>query len=414
MALVTLGLGALALGACARSCAKGGDAGGGSTYTWRPDEGARGSVERGRELVLKYECNRCHDGTGHDPAPLDKHCVHCHQRIILKTYDAKPDLLTKWERNLPHLREVPSLTAVGARLRRGWVEGFIKSPHDLRPGLTAEMPRLDLSEADARDLATYLVPDDGAAFTLEGASAERGRKLVETRACGGCHVLSGAPPLPASPPVTDPRDRDKAISLAPDLRHVRGKWKAGPLVAWLVDPKRVKPDAAMPATGLTEAEARDVALYLLTVEVAPEAPYVPKPRLPVLERPVTWAEVETRVFRRTCWHCHSDPDYAIGDGGPGNTGGLGFAGVGLNVATYQGILSGAFARGDTSPSRTRVSVFKPLADGTPRIVAAMLARHDELAGKPRPDVRGMPLGLPPYSMEDIQLVESWIAQGRPQ
>jgi cytochrome c2 len=313
-----------------------------STYTWTPDEGARGSAERGRELVQKYECNRCHDGTGHDPAPLDKHCVHCHQRIILKTYDAKPELLAKWERNLPHLREVPSLTAAGARLRRGWVEAFIKSPHDLRPGLTAEMPRLELTDADARDLATYLVPDDGAPYALDGASAERGRKLVETRACGGCHVLSGAPALPASPPSGEPRDRDKSVSLAPDLRHVQGKWKAGPLVAWLVDPKKVKPDAVMPATGLTEPEARDVALYLLTARLEPEAPYVPKARLPVLERAVTWAEVETKIFRRTCWHCHSDPDYAIGDGGPGNTGGFGFAGVGLNVATYQGILSGAF------------------------------------------------------------------------
>jgi hypothetical protein len=26
----------------------------------------------------------------------------------------------------------------------------------------------------------------------------------------------------------------------------------------------------------------------------------------------------------------------------------------------------------------------------------------------------MPLGLPPLPLEDIQLVESWIAQGRPQ
>jgi hypothetical protein len=28
-------------------------------------------------------------------------------------------------------------------------------------------------------------------------------------------------------------------------------------------------------------------------------------------------------------------------------------------------------------------------------------------------VRGMPLGLPPLEPEQIQLVESWIAQGRP-
>jgi hypothetical protein len=29
-------------------------------------------------------------------------------------------------------------------------------------------------------------------------------------------------------------------------------------------------------------------------------------------------------------------------------------------------------------------------------------------------IRGMPLGRPPIPLEDIQLVETWIAEGRPQ
>jgi hypothetical protein len=49
----------------------------------------------------------------------------------------------------------------------------------------------------------------------------------------------------------------------------------------------------------------------------------------------------------------------------------------------------------------------------PRLVRALLARHDEEAGAVSGAVRGMPLGYPPLSPEDIQLVESWIAQGRP-
>ena len=39
--------------------------------------------------------------------------------------------------------------------------------------------------------------------------------------------------------------------------------------------------------------------------------------------------------------------------------------------------------------------------------------YAEIAGESTGEVRGMPLGLPPMSLEDIQLVESWIAQGRP-
>ena len=106
----------------------------------------------------------------------------------------------------------------------------------------------------------------------------------------------------------------------------------------------------------------------------------------------------------------ADAAYAFGDGGPGNTGGFGFPSRGLNLATYQGISSGIRDR-DTG---RRMSVFAPGSDGsTPLIVAAMLARHAEIADRPVSGIRGMPLGLPPIPLEDIQRVASWIALGRP-
>jgi hypothetical protein len=53
------------------------------------------------------------------------------------------------------------------------------------------------------------------------------------------------------------------------------------------------------------------------------------------------------------------------------------------------------------------------AEGVPRLVKALLARYDEESGSATGEVRGMPLGYEPIAMEDIQLVETWIAQGRP-
>jgi hypothetical protein len=48
----------------------------------------------------------------------------------------------------------------------------------------------------------------------------------------------------------------------------------------------------------------------------------------------------------------------------------------------------------------------------PRIVEALVARHREVENPTEHGgVRGMPLGMPPLSFEDIRLVESWIAQG---
>ena len=61
----------------------------------------------------------------------------------------------------------------------------------------------------------------------------------------------------------------------------------------------------------------------------------------------------------------------------------------------------------------RASVFAKLDDGTPRLVAVLLARQKEEAGQPDVRARGMPLGLPSLSPEQIQLVETWVSQGRP-
>ena len=97
-----------------------------------------------------------------------------------------------------------------------------------------------------------------------------------------------------------------------------------------------------------------------------------------------------------------------GDGGPGNSGGLGFKPRGLNLSDYNGV-----AAGYLDDKGERASVFIKDEGDVPRLVKALLARHDEESGAETGPVRGMPLGYEPLSAEDIQLVESWVAQGRP-
>jgi hypothetical protein len=163
----------------------------------------------------------------------------------------------------------------------------------------------------------------------------------------------------------------------------------------------------MPNLGLTPADAADLARFISTAPLDGAPRPVVAARRPVLDRPVGFAEVNDRVLMKTCRHCHTDPDKARGDGGPGNTGGFGFEPRRLDLSSYEGVSAGFVdARG------LRHSVFERLPDGTPRLLAALLARHAEQAGLPGA-VRGMPLGLPPVGPEEIQLVETWIAQGRP-
>lgn len=176
-------------------------------------------------------------------------------------------------------------------------------------------------------------------------------------------------------------------------------------MAWLRDPAALKPDTLMPKPALQEAERQDVAAFLLEAPLGPPPPVTTPARLPLLERRVAYEEVEKRVFKRVCWHCHSDPEPVGGDGGPGNTGGFGFAGVGLDLGSHAAVVRGG------RDAAGRLDVLAPDASGLPRIVSVMLARHVEAQGGEVPGVRGMPLGLRPMALEDIQLVETWIAQG---
>lgn len=359
-------------------------------------------------LFEKYECHRCHEGTGLAPLPVERHCVQCHREIGAGRYPARPSALKRWQAHLVSLPAAPSLTA-SRRLRRSWIERYLLEPHDVRPALAGTMPRLPITAEDARTLADHLgaQPQDGG--TLDPAEAEAGRALYRKLGCSTCHRFQGSGETGAadaieSAPGFIPAD---AILLAPDLAHTRRRIAPPELIAWLRNPRAFDPHTQMPAQALGDRELRQLAAFVMHAPLQiPQSKKLPL-RLPLLKRKVGWEEVSRRVFRRVCWHCHSDPEYANGDGGPGNTGGFGYAARGLDLSSYEGL-----GKGTLGPDGKRHSVFIPGPDGTPRLVAALLARSEELRGEVGA-ITGMPLGLPPLPPEDLQLIESWIDQGRP-
>lgn len=352
-------------------------------------------------LIERFECLRCHPGPDLAAVPFEKHCVDCHRALRNGTdlLEAPAADLARWRANVKSLLVVPPLTAVGARLRRDWIAGFLLRPVDARPHLLASMPRLALTAADAALLAEYLVPEEKPVLDLAGTDAARGRALFGSTGCGVCHAMTGIGPVAAI-------DGD-GRTLAPDLGLAAARLQPGRIVDWLRSPQRLDPHTLMPDLGLDERDARDLAAFVLSTPPPRRPPPAPVTRLPLLERSVEFAEVAERVFRKVCWHCHSAPFYAAGDGGPGNTGGFGFAPRGLDLSTHAGVMSGSI--GDDGRRR---GIFAPTADGTPKLVAHLVARRLEEQGGELPGVRGMPLGLPAMSLEDIQLVETWIEQGR--
>ena len=370
---------------------------------------ARGDATRGRDLVQHFECNRCHEGTGLGAAALTKNCFSCHEQIISGHFPVSAAALARFRPHVESAREAPSLIALGARLQESWVVRYLLAPRDLRPKLTPTMPRLPIGPAQAADIAAYLTSIGTNATPPDAApgNARRGRELMEQKNCVSCHAFTGVSPF--TPPEAPSPDGDvaRAAALAPDLRFTRERFRRDRLLGWLLDPRGVKPDTRMPSFDLSRDEAADITAYLLEAELSVEPPTT-FGRLPLLSRRVSFEEANRRVFSRTCHHCHTDAESAGGDGGPGNTGGFGYPARGVSFSSHASILAGYVdAKGE------RRSLFEPLADGTPRLIAALLARHQEARGAPRVDVTGMPLGLPPLSAEDIQLIESWVAQGKP-
>ena len=377
--------------------------------------------------VDHYQCNRCHEAQDKlTPAPRDKHCVHCHQAVFAGAFDDDypPQKIARWKRRIKHLRDVPTLTDVDKRLRREWMIAYLLSPHDVRPKLDAQMPRFEMTREDAEAITTYFMGEangragaaasaDDANETPSEAAPARGKLRMGELGCMSCHLFTGAPEVPASEIPADIAGLAlaRAMKLAPDLAHTRERMEPAVIEAWLLDPKSLKRDASMPKIAMSAQDAADITAFITTTPLTPPAQQPLPERLPLLERKVQWPEVEERVFKHICWHCHSDPAPVQGDGGPGNTGGLGFAGKGLDLGTYEAVKRG----GVDAASGETFDVLSPRpGSDMPRVVEHMWARHVEVRGGEIEGVRGMPLGLPPMSLKQIQLIESWIAQGAPE
>jgi cytochrome c oxidase subunit 2 len=90
-------------------------------------------------------------------------------------------------------------------------------------------------------------------------SAADGKAIYARSACVGCHTIRGV----------------SAGTLGPDLTHFGSRQTLGAglrpntpenVAAWVRDPHALKPGVKMPGLGLSEADARALAAYLLSLK----------------------------------------------------------------------------------------------------------------------------------------------------
>ncbi len=101
--------------------------------------------------------------------------------------------------------------------------------------------------------------NDAPVVAVPGGDPGRGRDLIEVYACGSCHVVPrvfGADSK-VGPPLTGFAQRAYIAGELPN--------NAQNLIRWIVNPRAIEPNTAMPPMGVTPAEARDLAAFLYTL-----------------------------------------------------------------------------------------------------------------------------------------------------
>ncbi|WP_342633512.1 c-type cytochrome [Microvirga subterranea] len=95
-----------------------------------------------------------------------------------------------------------------------------------------------------------------AAIALTGGNPDHGPGLMLRYGCGGCHIVQG---IAGARGQVGPNLSDVSRRI-----YIGGVTTNSPdnLIRWIVNPREFDPKTAMPVTGISEREARDVAAFL--------------------------------------------------------------------------------------------------------------------------------------------------------
>ena len=213
----------------------------------------------GRELFIEYRCHKCHTvpaaGSGMSEMSMD----------------------------------APSFEGIGARRNYEWLSRWIRDPRTQRA--TAHMPKIlrgpqAKEEVDA--IAAFLASQKNGSASKEDPQTtdeqkEAGKRLFETLHCTACH---------------NPPDANEIDVRGISLKHVRAKFAAGNLFAFLLKPEADYAWTRMPNFKLRPDEAVQLAAFLNSVADKPADVLLPADSA-IIERGKKLAQT------RGCLNCHT-------------------------------------------------------------------------------------------------------------
>jgi sulfur oxidation c-type cytochrome SoxX len=160
----------------------------------------------------------------------------------------------------------------GSKVPEAWLAAFLLQPDTLRVAQEARMPKLGMTDDEAKRLATFLtltMRDDRIPLEAPGAgvagsvgpavsaadSVARGLQVFDALGCRGCHTAGG-----------------KGGYVGPDLFRSGVRLRSGWVYALLTDPGLMRPEVEHPGEPLDPATARDVTAYVMTLVPEVKAP----------------------------------------------------------------------------------------------------------------------------------------------
>ena len=164
----------------------------------------------------------------------------------------------------------PILTKIQSKLRPEWVKDWIRNPRAVKP--TTWMPRFFYNsnnsspedavrnETEINAIVAYLFANseqyESAVKTPPHGDAKSGEQIVKSIGCQGCHVVGEGSREQLGPRRT----------FGQPLENIGNKATFEWIFDWVRDPKHYNPNTYMPNLRLTDAQAADVATYLMTLK----------------------------------------------------------------------------------------------------------------------------------------------------